>query len=138
MKIFMFSADLYCGPCGEGIRSTIDVSNLEYPDKSEWHYNDSDTWPIEYDSGEGASDSPDHCGNHECGLFLELPLTEDGIRYVKETARTEQRLWANGPPVIGHTCQPSCNRSTERCAACISKSVNEIIQQWADFYQIKV
>jgi hypothetical protein len=113
MKIFMFEADLYCGPCGESIRSTIDTKELEYPSPEEWHYNDSNTWPIEYDSSEGESDSPDHCGNYECGLFLERRLTDDGIKYVKEAV--DDRKF--GYDIHGR---------------------NEIVKQWVEFYQIEV
>ena len=86
MKIYMFEASWYCKPCGEAIRSTIDTKELEYPDPSEWHLNDSNTWPIDYDSNEGASDTPDHCGNPDCQLFLERPLTDDGREYVRQLA----------------------------------------------------
>jgi hypothetical protein len=116
MKIYMFEADWYCKPCGEAIRSTIDTKELEYPDPSEWHLNDSNTWPIDYDSNEGESDTPDHCagrisalnenycGNIACDLFLERPLTEDGREYVRQLAE-------EGP--------------------------SEIVQQWMEYYDIK-
>ena len=76
MRIYMFEADLYCAPCGEAIAAT-----LPEPDAWEREHADSDSHPVAYDSSEGQSDTPDHCG--ECQLFLERNLTEDGIKYVQ-------------------------------------------------------
>lgn len=80
MKIYMFEADLYCAPCGEAIAAT-----LPEPDEWEREHPDSDSYPVAYDSSEGESDTPDHCG--ECQLFLERNLTEDGIEYVRDAIR---------------------------------------------------
>jgi hypothetical protein len=77
MKIYMFEADLYCGPCGEAIAATLPA-----PDAWEREHPDSASHPVAYDSNEGQCDSPDHCG--QCQLFLERNLTEEGVRYVKE------------------------------------------------------
>ena len=131
MKIYMFEADWYCKPCGEAIAAT-----LPDPDAWEREHPDSCSYPVAYDSSEGESDTPDHCGTPDCQLFLERPLTDDGREYVREAARTEQRLRGNGSPVRGHTCQPSCKRCTERCAACIDGEINKVVQQWVEFYGI--
>jgi len=101
MKIYMFQADLYCKPCGESITAT-----LPEPTEFEREYPDSESHPIAVDSSEGASDSPDHCGNHECELFLERNLTEDGIEYVKEAV--EELKFGHGR--------------------------SDIVQQWSEFY----
>ena len=77
MKIYMWNADLYCGPCGEAIAAT-----LPDPDAWEREHPDSCSYPVAYDSSEGEADSPEHCG--KCVLFLERSLTEYGVRYVKE------------------------------------------------------
>ena len=125
----MFQADWFCGPCGEAIKETIDIATLPYPGEGlfrEW-YLDSDSFPIEYDSSEGESDTPDHCA--KCELFLERNLTEDGIEYVKEKARTAPIVSGN---MIHHL------QETERCAVCISREINEIIRQWVDYYDIEV
>ena len=74
MKIYMWNADLYCKPCGE----TISAWEHEHPDSNDY--------PVEYDSSEGESDTPDHCGNPDCQLFLKRPLTEDGREYVRQLA----------------------------------------------------
>ena len=82
MKIYMFEADWYCKPCGEAIAATL-------PEPTEWEreHPDSDSYPVAYDSSEGESDTPDHCGNPDCQLFLERSLTEDGIQYVHDAVR---------------------------------------------------
>ena len=77
MRIYMFEADLYCAPCGEAIAATLPA-----PDEWEREHPDSDSHPVAYDSSEGQSDTPDHCG--QCNLFLERNLTEDGIEYVRD------------------------------------------------------
>ena len=81
MKIYMFDGDVYCKPCGEAIAATL-------PDPDAWarEHPDSISYPIAYDSSEGESDTPDHCG--KCDLFLERNLTEDGVRYVQDYVDT--------------------------------------------------
>jgi len=81
MKIYMFDGDVYCKPCGEAIAAT-----LPDPDAWEREHPDSNSYPVAYDSGEGESDTPDHCG--KCDLFLERNLTEDGVRYVQDYVDT--------------------------------------------------
>jgi hypothetical protein len=58
MKFYIYEADVYCEDCARSI------PGADGP----------------YSQGE--TDTPAHCGN--CGLFLERPLTEDGVRYVAE------------------------------------------------------
>ena len=103
MKIYMFEADWYCKPCGEAIAATL-------PEPTEWErdHPDSDSYPVPYDSSEGESDSPDHCGNRDCELFLERRLTDDGVEYVREAIRDLEWKGEKGRP--------------------------EIVQQWADYY----
>ena len=81
MRIYMFEADLYCAPCGEAIAAT-----LPEPDEWEREHPDSASHPVAYDSSEGESDSPDHCG--ECQLFLERNLTDEGRQYVQDYVDT--------------------------------------------------
>ena len=109
MKIYMFDGDWYCKPCGEAIAATL-------PETTEWEreHPDSNDYPVEYDSSEGESDTPDHCAGRIsalnenyysiCSKFLERPLTEDGIEYVRQLAE-------EGP--------------------------SEIVQQWMEYYDIK-
>ena len=105
MRIYMFEADLFCAPCGEAIAAT-----LPEPDEWEREHPDSNSHPVEYDSSEGESDTPDHCGNPDCQLFLKRPLTEDGYEYVRESI--EELKFGHGR--------------------------NKIVQQWANFYEIEV
>ncbi len=52
---------------------------------------DSDEHPKgPYSDGGGESDSPQHCAS--CGTFLENPLTDEGVEYVRESGNRE---WAD-------------------------------------------
>jgi hypothetical protein len=115
MKIYMFEADWYCKPCGESIASTL-------PEPTEWEreHPDSNDYPVEYDSSEGESDTPDHCAGrinslHEnyciCSKFLERPLTQDGVEYVRELASEDIES---------------------------GNELSETVQQWVEFYDIEV
>ena len=101
MKIYIFNGDIYCKPCGEGIAAA-----LPNPDAWEIDHPDSTIYPVAFDSSEGETDSPDHCG--ECNLFLERRLTEDGILYVQMEMALDN-----------------------------SDGTNDIINEWADFYDIE-
>ena len=115
--LYIYNADLYCKPCGmakieqlnaaldKDVHGTLDWSNS--PDL----YEDSNSWPQEYHRGEGESDSPDHCGNPQCSRFLGRNLTDDGIEYVKESAREE--LDRDG-------------------------AIGAVVQGWLDFYGISI
>ncbi len=76
MDVYMYQAALYCQECIDHIKQSLNKPDYEPP-------YDSDDYPsgLYYDGG-GEADSPQHCGS--CGLFLENPLTEDGINYVIE------------------------------------------------------
>ena len=116
MKIYIFNADLYCAPCGEAIAATL-------PEPTEWEreYPDSNSYPIAHDSSEGQSDTPDHCGN--CELFLERSLTDDGMEYVRD-AVTELKFGMFLSSIFG----PEEG----------TKGRNEIVEQWAEFYDISM
>ena len=115
--LYIYNADLYCKPCGKAkieqlnealdkdVHGMLDWSN--HPDL----YEDSNSWPQEYHRGEGESDTPDHCGNPQCSRFLGRNLTDDGIEYVKESAREE--LDRDG-------------------------AIGAVVQGWLDFYGISI
>ena len=115
--LYIYNADLYCKPCGmakieqlnaaldKDVHGTLDWSNS--PDL----YEDSNSWPQEYHRGEGESDTPDHFGNPQCSRFLGRNLTDDGIEYVKESAREE--LDRDG-------------------------AIGAVVQGWLDFYGISI
>ena len=76
MDAYVFQAELYCEDCAREIRDDLRGFGTDL--------DDSDTYPQgPYLDGGGESDTPAHCGG--CGGFLENPLTDDGMRYVKET-----------------------------------------------------
>ena len=87
MKAYVYQADVLCEKCAisEMVRLTGGdltmealVSLASLPAKE-----DSDTWPQgPYADGGGEADTPQHCGH--CQLFLENPLTMDGVSYVQE------------------------------------------------------
>ena len=115
MKIYMFKADWYCEPCGETIAATL-------PEPTAWEreHPDSDSYPVACDSSAGESDTPDHCAGlinslHEnyciCSKFLERPLTQDGIEYVRDLAYEYIES---------------------------SNELSETVQEWVDFYDIEV
>jgi len=77
MKVYMYLAAHYCEDCGKGL-----CSQLVHPvpdhrfDETYW---DSDEYPKgPFENGEAGY--PDHCDS--CGIFLENPLTNDGVEYV--------------------------------------------------------
>ena len=106
MRIYMFEADLFCSPCGEAIAATLPA-----PDEWEREHPDSASYPVAYDSSNGESDTPDHCGNPQCSRFLGRNLTDDGIAYIFE--HYWEDLDRDG--VIG-----------------------EVVQGWLDFYGISI
>lgn len=98
MNVYIYNADIYCERCGKDIRRRIRQEGKAPANPKDEHTYDSDEYPKgPYPSEDDASDSPDHCGaGEECfqavtlsdgsrvGCMLENPLTEEGIRYVKE------------------------------------------------------
>lgn len=84
MRVYMYQSALLCETCGEATRRELELDAIEHGRPKESAYNpDSDHWPKgPYDNGGGEADSPQHCDS--CGVFLENPLTEDGVAYVLE------------------------------------------------------
>lgn len=66
MDAYVYDADVYCDEC---------ISDVYDPGR------DCEP-PNGYPDGGGEADTPQHCG--KCGVFLENPLTPDGVRYVVE------------------------------------------------------
>jgi hypothetical protein len=81
MRVFMFQAALYCEHCGREHRDGLPVpEGADLDNESTW---DSDQYPKgPYSDGGGEADSPQHCD--DCHTFLENPLTDDGVAYVRE------------------------------------------------------
>ena len=80
MDAYIYKAALYCEGCALHLRRTL-------PDES--IINNSETWPQgPYANGGGEADTPQHCDT--CDVFLENPLTSDGLNYVREHVEAEQ------------------------------------------------
>ncbi len=102
METFIYCADIYCEDCGRAIRARL----AEAEDILERE--DSDSWPQgPYSDGGGEADCPQHCG--ACHVFLENPLTDDGVNYVRE-AMLEQAESGRGSP--------------------------EVLNEWGDYYEL--
>lgn len=83
MDVYVYQAAFLCGDCGEDTRrENGERGQAPENPEDEWSY-DSDEYPKgPYADGGGEADTPQHCDH--CGLFLENPLTTDGVRYVRE------------------------------------------------------
>ncbi len=74
MDAYIYKAALYCEDCAG------EIPWAAIQDHPEW-CDDSDCCPQgPYPNGGGEADTPQHCDT--CGVFLENPLTDDGVRYV--------------------------------------------------------
>lgn len=93
MRAFVYQAALYCEECGAAIRAKLAAENKApvNPD-DESSYNSDDYPKGPYEDGGGEADRPQHCD--ACGVFLENPLTDDGVEYVRERI-AENPDWAN-------------------------------------------
>lgn len=88
MDAYVYQAALLCKDCASARIQSLEFCNMLYgsnPWPKYWTkpWTDSDSYPQgPYPDGGGEADTPQHCD--ACGLFLENPLTGDGIRYVNE------------------------------------------------------
>lgn len=87
MDAYIYQAALLCPDCARNVMGelvgAISLGQINPAD------NNADTYPQgPYSDGGGEADCPQHCDH--CGVFLENPLTTDGIAYVeKERTRRE-------------------------------------------------
>ncbi len=81
MDAYIYKAALYCEDCAGKIERSLPAMPIRDV------LTDSGQYPQgPYPNGGGEADTPQHCDT--CGLFLENPLTGDGIAYVRsELAR---------------------------------------------------
>lgn len=83
MNAYIYCADLYCADCGQSIRQTLDRQGKAPASRdNESSYDSSDYPKGPFHDGGGEADCPQHCGS--CGMFLENPLTSDGLDYVRQ------------------------------------------------------
>src|SRR5688572_15247517 len=99
MNAYIYCADIYCEDCGRKIASNI--GSVQYDLRQ-----DSDYYPQgPYPDGGGEADCPQHCGcGADCvnaielkdgwkiGAWLENPLTQYGVEYVREQIKRVEKL----------------------------------------------
>lgn len=73
---YIYQAEIYCEDCATSVQLTLRIAYAE-DDGDSSHYPQGP-----YPNGGGEADSPQHCGS--CGLFLENPLTDDGLTYIRQ------------------------------------------------------
>lgn len=96
--MYIYQADVWCDSCAEKICAELRADGKPDTDDSE----DYPQGP--YDENSSEADTPQHCAG--CLVFLENPLTEDGVRYV-----IDQVLESPG-------------------------KVSETVQEWLEFYNL--
>lgn len=80
MLVYMFRAALLCEACGQ--QACVDTLAPIGRDSDNEYTWDSDDYPKgPYGDGGGEADCPQHCD--VCGVFLENPLTQEGVDYVR-------------------------------------------------------
>lgn len=81
MDAYVFQAALLCGSCGTKTKDSFSPELQLQIDTT-----NSDTFPQgPFTNVGGEADTPQHCDH--CGVFLENPLTRDGINYVRAALR---------------------------------------------------
>jgi hypothetical protein len=103
VNVYVSQAALLCEDCGVKARETLTTLGKAPQDPDDESSYDSDDFPKgPYPDGGGESDSPKHCDH--CQAFLENPLTDAGLDYVKEQVLTlythgALRARLNGPVI---------------------------------------
>jgi hypothetical protein len=88
MDAYMYQAELYCPECADKIKERLDAEGARPNDPADESSFDSDDYPKgPYADGGGESDSPENCAG--CHIWLENPLTDDGVEHVLEMAEHE-------------------------------------------------
>lgn len=82
MDVYVYQAALWCEECTSEICLEINLpQGADIENESSW---DSDDYPKgPYNDGGGEADCPQHCDS--CHIFLENPLTGDGVAYVLDS-----------------------------------------------------
>lgn len=109
MKVYIFQAALLCETCGkktcDELRGKMHAGFVEADENTF----DSDDFPKgPYENGGGEADSPQHCD--DCHVFLENPLTREGVEYA-ELQIYEYKRYGSGNPAT--------------------------LSEWADFYRLQ-
>jgi hypothetical protein len=83
MNAYIFQAALLCESCAKDTQTKLDRVATEHGNVSFSYRKDSDKYPQgPFPDGGGEADCPQHCDH--CQMFLENPLTRDGVIYVLE------------------------------------------------------
>jgi hypothetical protein len=113
MNAWIYQSALLCDDCARDKRIKLNRELVTLADRD----GNSDMAPQgPYANGGGEADCPQSCDL--CGTFLENPLTDDGIEYVKECIRNGHTLHASGRKLL-----------------CIWS--NPVVKEWSDFYEIQ-
>lgn len=99
MNVYIYQAALLCQRCGEHRRALLqNTDKMPANPAAEYTY-DSDDYPKgPYANGGGAADTPQHCD--DCSVYLNNPLTTDGVQYVLETLLDGIGANAAGPAAV--------------------------------------
>lgn len=82
MNAYIFQAALLCADCAKTKQTTLDRIAAEHGNVNHDYRDDSDKYPQgPYGNGGGEADCPQYCDH--CAMFLENPLTQDGMDYVR-------------------------------------------------------
>lgn len=101
MNVFIYNGAMYCESCADKIKN--EMPEHEHP--GIW-CSDSMRYPQEVPDGGGEADSPQHCDH--CNVFLENPLTDQGMSYVRGKVDVLTLL----------------------------EGTNPVVKVWADFYGV--
>lgn len=83
MDAYIYKADCYCSDCALALQEMIKEDNPEAAERFEQGVQDSEEYPVgPFPDGGGEADSPQHCGNQSCMVFLMNPLTDEGKEFV--------------------------------------------------------
>lgn len=86
MDAYMYRAALLCEECGRKVREELTAAGKAPDDVDDMCSYDSDHFPKgPFADGGGEADCPQHCD--ACGVFLENPLTSNGVEYVEEACK---------------------------------------------------
>jgi hypothetical protein len=99
MNVYVYQASLYCEDCGEKIRADLTAAGKAPADPEDEYSYDSENFPKGPErNGGGEADSPQHCDG--CNLFLENPLTSEGVEYVREAVADAVRKGRSHCPSV--------------------------------------
>lgn len=81
MQHYIYQASIYCKSCGEELKKELTEQGKAPENPGDFETFDSGDFPKgPFPRSMNESDSPEHC--HDCGIFLENPLTDHGVDYV--------------------------------------------------------